>query len=137
MIMNKKLTTGFSLLPQEMQDALEPFLEEWDKLTSGEQYEVKAMISYPFGQIPSGVQIEPMIEFTIPVFLKWNMGFTACWEDKIKKRLYPKEVYDCIIKNSPQMNAFNERIRKFVNDTQKVGKKKFNNKDALWEAWFW
>lgn len=135
--MNKNSKTGFNLLPQEMQDALEPFLEEWDKLTTGEQHEVRAHITYPDTNVIYPLNLSPNIEFTIPVFLKWNMGFTACWEDKIKKRLYPKEVYDCIIKNSPQMNAFNERIRKFVNDTDKVGKKKFNKKEALWEAWFW
>ena len=146
--MKKKINALLKKLKPEMREAVSPFLDEYMALTYGEKKEIKAY----FGYTKSGT---PETELLIEAFFKWKSDAQAEYSYKLKKRwlnaCYPSdepqkpkpfnddegEPYGFLVVNSPQYADFNRRIRDFIIQTEKVGREKFGDKDALWEAFFW
>lgn len=113
----------FKSLSKEMKDALTPFLEEHKKLTVGETIEAKFVVDYK----STGIYVN---------HLRMTYKFFMSWDEGNKGSVDYNYLDGTIIKHSPEYHRFNERIKQFIKDIEKVGKKKFGDKTALWNAYF-
>ena len=144
--MKKEITALLKKLTPEMREAVTPFLDEYIALSKGEKHQVKAY----FGYTKSGV---PETELLIDATFKWDnyarfswmlkrRSLNQCYSSDTPKKPKPllgspDELCGFLVENSPQYAAFNQRIRDFIEQTDKVGREKFNDNDALWTEFFW
>ncbi len=113
----------FTSLSKEMKIALGPFLEEHKKLTVGETIKSKFVVDYK----STGIYVNHL-PITYEFFMSWDEGN--------KGSVDYNYLDNNIIKHSPEYHRFNDRIKQFIKDTERVGKKEFGDKEALWTAYF-
>lgn len=54
----------------------------------------------------------------------------------IKHAINDESICD-IMEGSKEYLQVADRVRKFINETEEYGEKHYNNKDALWDKYFW
>lgn len=117
-------------LSPEMRKALKPFIKEYFSLCCGEKSDIHIRVEYP-GQLPPNGW-----DYFIKVKFIWE-------DDNFAKYELPKSynlgsfVVEELVEKSPQFQAFQARIDKFLSETNRIGREQFDEEDALWSAYFW
>lgn len=116
--MTKTEQTIFDSLSQDMQDAILPFVDEYNSLVKGEKCTIEAYIGYPRSDTPE-------IDFKIDVVIKWESDNKATYQILTKSKRFSEDFFEVIVDNSPRLANINSRIKAFINDVNSVGKKQF------------